>query len=133
MQHGFLDRASLALSRHAWLVLVTMALMLGAAVAFWTAQRRLEATHAALAPVLRGLKAQDGTRLCGNVDVQVRKTAPHGDAMALLRRLDTVIVDGPDAAGLIRLRIFARDPAQALVSLQRSPLISVVTALPFCK
>ena len=122
-----------SLSAQAWLVLVTFALLLGTAVAAWNAQRRLVGTQAALAPMLQALNAGTAPRLCGNVDVRIKPQVPHGDAMALLRRLDTVLVDGPDAGGAVRLRIFARDPVQALAALQRSPLMGAVTPLPYCQ
>lgn len=138
-----LARAGLALSCHAWLVLVTLVLWLGASVAFWKADRRITAalhaqsggtTGSATALVQRALNIGDGVRLCGHVDlyVHLRQSTPHGDAIAQLQRLDAMIVDGPDHGGLIRLRIVAREPERALVELQRSPLLDALAAPTTC-
>jgi hypothetical protein len=154
-----IDRIGLVLSRNAWLVLVTLVICLGATVAFWKAERRIAAAQQAQRPLANGngakgdngsattppaplqvqapvqqvLNIGDGTRLCGSVDVHVRKSVPHGDLVGLLQRVDSVIVDGPDFGGIIRLRIFARDSQRALAELQRSPLLDAVTLLPHCR
>ena len=156
---SLIDRIGLVLSRNAWLVLVTLVICLGATVAFWKAERRIAIAQQAQRPLTNGngakgdhgpavnppapLQAQapvqqvlnigDGTRLCGNVDVHVRKSVSHGDLVNLLQRVDSVIVDGPDFGGIIRLRIFARDSQRALAELQRSPLLDAVTLLPHCR
>lgn len=131
---------------------MTLAIFFGTSVAFWKAERRIDAAHQgqrqqatssdastktatlpAQPPVQQVLNIGDGTRLCGSVDVHVRKTVLHGDLVTLLQRVDSVIVDGPDFAGIVRLRIFARDPERALAELQRSPLLDAVTQLPHCR
>ena len=157
---SLIERVGLGLSRNAWLVLVTLVIFLGSTVAFWKAERRIAAAQQALheqahgnssnskgtdgdaagaraplaaqAPVQQVLNIGDGTRLCGSVDVHVRKTVPHGDLVSLLQRAGSVIVDGPDLGGMVRLRILARDAPRALAELQRSPLLDAVTALPHC-
>jgi len=156
MLFRMLERTGLVLSRHAWLVLVTLALFLGATVAFLKAEHRVAglrgpqgatvAKHGAVAldlqdkpaplarvPVEQVLNVGDGTRLCGSVDVHVRDTTPHGQAIALLQRLNTVIVDGPDSGGIIRLRVFDRDPRRVLDALHHSSVLDAVTELPACR
>ena len=156
---SLIDRIGLVLSRNAWLVLVTLTICLGTTVAFWKAERRIAAAQQgqrqqttgngvkgdngsaasrpaplqAQVPVQQVLNIGDGTRLCGNVDVHVRKSIPHGDVVALLQHVDSIIVDGPDFGGIIRLRIFARDAERAVAELQRSPLLDAVTVLPSCR
>ena len=124
-------RLGSVLAGQPWLVLVTLLLAGGIALAFWQARARIERqARAGDETFLRGSAA----RLpCAQATLVPDPAAPVAAFAALLLQQRAFVSNGPDEFGEWQLRFRSAERREAIAALRRSPLVLRVTDLPACR